>query len=627
MDTGLTEDYQQQIQYWEERAHKAEQRLQQHSEHHQRRQEALTNQLAQAESRCNILQAEVERLHMLLEGASTFPQAAPCPPGEVEERLRVAEERARLFESELKEVHYKVADRMLKEPAEHFSRGFEFHFEQALPVPRVEQLLDQYYRTVAYAEALRQGVQQLSEREERLSQEVLDLQRSLKTGPSEPPPESADAELQRLAFEDRLTGLPNLALATRFLEQELARVQQAEGTLILGVFDPDGLRSINLTLGSETGDEILKGLAGRLKGRLRSEEVLARGRDDEFLVVTTLPVGGADGLLAAQQAGLGLAQRLLGELQTPLVGKSHQLQISGACGLVISQGKEDLRLLMDRALLSLKKAKREGRNRVQLYAPSLEEGGRRRVQLAQQLQQALELEQIGLQFQPVVELASGKVWGVEALLRWNHPQLGTLEPAQFIDIALESGLIVPLGEWVVQESTKMAAQLEQLHLSLNLSAQELMQADFVRRFTKLLELSHVTRPDRLILEVPEKEFGPEADRIASSLKELRRWGIQVAIDDFTFDSLSLRRVQQLEVGHIKLDQVIVHHLDNPLCEGLARAAVQVGTNLKCRIWAEGIETAAQLQQLKAMGVQLGQGNALCPPLPVGALRERLRAGK
>ena len=622
MDTGLIENYQEQIQYWEERAQKAEQRLQQNVEQHQRRLESLTNQLAQAESRCNILQAEVERL-TLATGSQPTSTASGVPSTELEDRLKAAEERARLFENELREVHYKVADRMLKEPAENFSKGFEFNFEQALSAPRVEQLLDQYYRTVAYAEALRQGVEQLSQRDEKLSAELVEAQRALKTAPAEP----VDDELQRLAFQDPLTGLPNLALATRFLEQELERARQGGSTVVLGVFDPDRMRSINLTLGSDTGDELVKGLAERLKSRLRPEEVLARGRDDEFLVVTTLPAGGGEGLSAAQQAALGLGQRLLAELQSPLVGKSHQLQMSGACGLVVSQGQEDLRLVMERALLSVRRAKREGRNRMQLYAPSLEEGGRRRLQLAQQLQQALELEQMGLQFQPIVELATGKVWGVEALLRWNHPHLGTLEPSQFIDIALESGLIVPLGEWVVAESTKMAAQLELLHLSLNLSAQELMQADFVRRFTKLLELSHVTRPDRLILEVPEKEFGVEADRIANSLKELRRWGIQVAIDDFTFDSLSLRRVQQLDVGHIKLDQVIVHHLDNPLCEGLARAAVQVGTNLKCRIWAEGIETPTQLQQIKALGVQLGQGNALCPPLPAGALRERLRAGK
>jgi len=607
------DELKEQSSYWEERALKAEQRLLQQ----QKAQESLRTQAAQAESRVNILQAEVERLAAL---GGTRPSQVVAS-SELEERLKAAEERARLFENELREVHYKVADRMLRESPESWLTGFEFSLEQALPVQRAEQVLDQYYRMVAYAESLRQHAQKLDQVGRGLAQENHELQRSLATREAQVKP---DLEMQRLAFEDPLTGLPNQQLAHRYLGQELQKAEQGQVTLAVIMLDIDRLRSINLSLGVDIGDLALIALAERLKLKLRAEEVLIRGKDDEFWVILSLPVSGPDGLQAVQQAAMGVAQRLSLDLQTPILAGAHQLMLNGCVGVAVSQGKEALRLVLERAQLACKKAKHEGQKRVQLYSPALEDSGRRRLQLATQLQQALEQEQFCLQFQPIFELSNGKIWGTEALLRWNHPQQGTLEPSQFIDIALETGLIVPLGEWVVREATKIASLLETLHLSINLSAQELMQADFVRRFTKLLELSHVTKPERLILEVNERELGAEAERIAGSLKELRRWNIQLAVDDFTFDSLSLRRVQELDVGHIKLDHLLVHNLANPLCEGLVRASVQVAGSLKCRIWAEGVESQEQLLKLKELGVQMVQGNFLCPPLPPGALRDRLK---
>ena len=625
METAEREDLEQQLKYWEERAVKAEQRLLQQQENQSRGREVLTNQLAQAESRCNILQAEIERLHMLLETQQDFPRTEAASPGEdLATRLSASEERCRIYENELREVHYKVADRLIKEGSQGLLRDMEIRLDQSVPMQRTEQLLDRYYRLLAYAESLRQQLVQVEVDRSSWEHERGELQRQLLTRPAG---SEDDGELKRLAFQDSLTELPNLALLKRFLDQELEKARGGSHSVGLGCLDMDRLRSINLTLGVEVGDSLIASIAKRLQGQLKPEEVLARGRDDEFLFVVSRPEGGSEGQAATLAALNNLALRLMGQLELPLSLSNHQLQVTGGCGLVVSQGEEDVRLLLERSVLASKRAKRDGRNRLQVYSATLEEGGRRRVQVASQLQVALEQDQLMLQYQPIFDLQNGQIWGVEALLRWSHPTLGTLEPAQFIDIALESGLIIPIGKWVVMEATKVSAHLEKLYLSLNLSAQELMQADFVKRFTKMLELSHVTKPDHLILEVPEKEFGPEADRIANNLKELRRWGIQVAIDDFTFDSLSLRRVQQLEVGHIKLDQIIVHNLSNPLCEGLARAAVQVGGNLKCKIWAEGLETAEQLQQLKAMGVNYAQGNVLCPPLPAGALRERLKSSR
>jgi diguanylate cyclase (GGDEF)-like protein len=625
MQTSDLEDLQEQVAYWEERALKAEQRLVGAQENHQKRLESLNNQLAQAESRANILQAEKERLQLLqgAEPAAHRPGGAESPTGDTEQKLHAAEERARLFENELREVHYKVADRLLKEPPEQWWQPFEFQFAAPVPEQRTEELLDRYYRISAYAESLRQQLQRVSAAEQQAQSQLSEMQRALQTAQAEAP-KAADAEVERLAFEDEITGLPNQRLAERYLEQQLERARQGQITVGLLSIDLDRFRSINLTLGLDAGDAILRAVADRIKSRLTPGEVFARGRDDEFLVVVTLPGTDVD---ATQALVTGIAGRVLADLQQPVASGTHHLTVGCGCGAVVSRGEESLRLLLERAHLATARAKKEGRNRFKLYAPSMEDAGRRRLNLGSQLQQAIQLDQLALQYQPIWDLSDGTMWGTEALLRWNHPQHGILEPGHFIDIAQESGLIVPLGEWVVREATKVAAQLEKLYLSINLSAQELMQADFVRRFTKLLELSHVTRPERLILEVTEREFGPEADRIAHSLKELRRWNIGIAIDDFTFDALSLRRVQETGVGHIKLDQILTHNLHDPLCEGLARAAVQLAANLKCKVWAEGVETTEQLAQLKEMGVHFGQGNLLCPPLLPGALRDRLKSGK
>lgn len=627
MQTSDLEDLQQQVAYWEERALKAEQRLLGAQENHQKRLESLNNQVAQAESRANILQAEKERLQLLLErasdGAPGLPVEAGLPGAGSDEKLKAAEERARLFENELREVHYKIADRLLKEPPENWLKPFDFHFEAPVDNARSEELLDQHYRITAYAESLRQQLAKVQAAEQAARAQLGDAHLALQTAQAETP-RVADVEVERLAFEDSITGLPNQRLAERYLEQQLEKARAGQTTVGLLSIDLDRFRSINLTFGPEVGDAILRAVAERIKAKLNPGEVFARGRDDEFLVVVTTAAGEVE---AAQAMVTGTASRILADLAQPINSGAHHLMVSCGCGGVVSRGEESLRLLLERAHLATAGAKKAGRNRFKLYAPAMEDAGRRRLNLGSQMQQAIELDQLVLQYQPIWDLSTGTIWGIEALLRWNHPHHGMLEPGQFLDIAQESGLIVPLGEWVVREATKVAAQLEMLYLSINLSAQELMQADFVRRFTKLLELSHVTRPDRLILEVTEREFGPEADRIAHSLKELRRWNIGIAIDDFTFDALSLRRVQETEVGHIKLDQILTHGLDDPLNEGLARAAVQLAANLKCKVWAEGVETQEQLQTLKDMGVHYGQGNLLCPPLLPGALRERLKTQK
>jgi diguanylate cyclase (GGDEF)-like protein len=612
-----------QVRYWEERATKTELRLQQTIERGRAHLESLSNQLAQAESRCNILQAELEKQPKVLE-------SKPVQSNELEEKLKAAEERARVFEGELRDIHYKVADRFLKGASHDWFSPLNVELKETPPPGRVEELLDQHYRLLAFGEAQRQHSNRLEQSSTELSLELLDLRRQLaqrsamlESARHSTPEQNNDPELQRIAFEDPLTGLPNRALAGKYLEQQLELLEKNTSTLALVIIDLDRLRNTNLTLGMEVGDALIQSFAERLKSQLQPNDVLTRGRDDEFLIILVVPEGGGDGINAARQAIEATASRIFESLQLPIEACGHRLLVSAGVGAVVCQQKESLRIVTERAQLALSYAKADGRNQIQLHTSILEETGRQRLLLVPQLQKAIDENQFSLQFQPVVELKSQKVWGVEALLRWKHPEDGIIPMRQFLEVALESGLIVQIGDWVVREASKIASQLNHHHLSINLSAHELMQADFIRKFTKSLELAHVTRPDRLVVEVSEKDLLNESERLSGALSELRRWKINLAVDNFGFDSLPLKRVQAAGIHFIKLDQQLIKESDQPINQALISAAVQLGGTIGCQTWAEGVETHEQLKRIKDLGVHLAQGRALYSPMSAHDLRDKL----
>lgn len=629
--TTDTQSLQKQLKYWEDRANKAEQRLQQTIERGRAHIETLVNQLAQSESRSNILQAELERLQEAQGGepSQTLIMKAESA-SELQSKLAAAEERAKVFESELKDVHYKIADRFLKGPVHEWFSALKAEFQESPPASRVEELLEQNYRLIAFGEVQRQLASKLQDGNTTAMSELLELRRQLaqqttvlESAKSLPTDQNFDADLHRIAFEDPLTGLPNRALASKFLEQQLEHLQEGVSTLGIFVIDLDRLRSTNLTLGIEVGDALIQSFADRIKNQLRPDDVLTRGRDDEFIVIVSVPQAGGDGLNLVRQMVVSTATRIFESLSNPLVAGNHRLLVSASAGGVLCQQKEPLRIVMEKAHLALKQAKTSGRNRIQMHSVNMEEDGRRRVLLVPQLQQAIEEKQFRLQFQPVVELRTGAVWGVEALLRWKHPDEGMLPSRDFIDAALESGLIVPIGDWVVREAALITSHLTSHYLSINISAQELMQADFVRRFTKALELAHVTRPDRLVVEVSERDFVHEPERLIGALDGLRHWKVRLALDDFGFDSLSVRRVQAIGMNFLKINHDIIQSLDVSLNQALVKAMVQMANTLGAQCWAEGVETAEQLRQVQELGVHLAQGKALYPPMSPSEIRDKL----
>ena len=443
--------------------------------------------------------------------------------------------------------------------------------------------------------------------------------------PLPPPPQPTEApasqrELQRLAFEDPVTGLPKFELGLRFLTQQLDRAARGQGTVSVAVVDVDQLRSLNLHLGYEAGSKILSQLCSRLQACLKPDDVIVRGQDDELWFVTAIPTKGPMGLKASGQRATAALAAFIESIKSAFEIGGHKMQITVGCGIVTSQGEESSAQVIERAVLALKASKREGRNGAAFYQPELERLKKKGTELLPQLQQSLQEEQFSLRFQPIYDLKTTQIWGIESLIRWNHPRRGLLLPAEFLDVACETGFMVQLGEWAMLETCRVARTV-QLPTAFNVSAQELMQADFVRKFTRAIELAQA-RPEGLIVEISESDLAGDNDRLGAALKELRRWGVQVAIDDFTFDTLSMGRLRHWNVSYLKLGAPMVNAIDGARGRSLARTAIVGAESLGCKVIAEAISTPHQLELLLELGCQLGQGDHLCPAVLPAALEEK-----
>lgn len=482
-------------------------------------------------------------------------------------------------------------------------------------------------RLTAWAENWQQRIAQLEEQLERaqgmLSQES-DLVTGLRTeldelrGAQQPaaPPEadSDEVALRRLALQDPVTGLPNFHHGLRTLEQYLAGAARVGGLAALARIDIHRLRDLNLYLGSQVGDEILRHFTSRFHGVVGPDCVLIRGRDDEFWLLMPCTSGGPVGVRKVSEQLSNVVGRLVVALKRPFDVGDHSVHVSVACGIAIGQGKEeDAAQLLECAGLALDESKKEPGGTSVFYAPEMQEPIRTRLARVPHLRQALEKQEFELVFQPIVELASLQVQGLESLLRWNHPEEGQLLPGQFIEAAVESGVIVSIGEWVARQICHYSQQAQPYLWSMNVSAQELMQANFMRRISRAIEGAELTHPEYLVVEVSEAGLAGDSDRLLGSLQQLREWGVRIAIDDFSFDRVSLRRLSQLDVSYLKISPAVTHQLQQPLYRNLVRGAVLTAECLGCKVVAEGVEQMEQLEALKELGCHWGQGHLLQPP--------------
>lgn len=433
-----------------------------------------------------------------------------------------------------------------------------------------------------------------------------------------------EQEAKRLAFEDSLTGLPNLNILQQYLDFTVGMVGRSEGAAALVLIDVDRLRSLNTTLGVMAGDDLLRQLAGRLKGLCRNTDVLGRRGDDEFLVVVALQSNEiAEARSTVAQIAQSLASKVLGACSEPFILAGEPIMVTCSIGLTLF-GDESVDETLEQVQAALDRARESGRGRFQFFGPELHDRLRRRHATVPRLTEALEKQEFVLNYQPIVDLRNGRMVGMEALLRWHDPKQGIVEPAGFLPAAESSGLIVPIGEWAVQEACLMAAQYRDLFVSVNLSPRQLMHGDFPRRFMKAVERARV-RPEKIVVEISEATTSADPERISQVLSELARWNVGLAIDDFGTGSSNLLRLQREKPRFLKIDHAFVTQLpDDRTSFHVVLAGCHLAASLQMQSLAEGVETEAQLQTLKRMGCQLAQGRLLSPPVAGSQVKELLR---
>ena len=416
--------------------------------------------------------------------------------------------------------------------------------------------------------------------------------------------------IEHLATRDTLTDLPNRALLGDRLQQALAAAHRDGKPLAIMFIDLDRFKTINDSLGHHAGDAVLCETARRLTSCLRENDTVARQGGDEFIVL--LPDSqGTDAAL--------VASKILNTISLPIAFDSHQLEIQASIGIALyPENGEEVSTLMRNADAAMYHAKAAGRNNYQFFLSGINETVQMRLVLENALRRALASDELRLRYQPQVSLVNGEVAGYEALVRWEHPQRGLIPPAEFIPVAEESGLIIALGDWVLRESCRQAALWQhsgrRFRLAVNVSAQQFRQKDFSVALLRLLADTGYD-PHLLELEITEDTLIKQHDDVIAVMSALSRAGVTLSIEHFGTGYSSLTYLKRLPIRKIKIDPSFVHDLDNPDAATIVRATIQLARSLSLQVVAEGIESAAQLEFLRAAGCDLGQGFHTGRPLP------------
>ncbi|MGM0543071.1 MAG: sensor domain-containing protein [Pseudomonadota bacterium] len=426
------------------------------------------------------------------------------------------------------------------------------------------------------------------------------------------------AQLAYNASHDALTGLPNRMLLTQRLEQGCLLARRYQRHLAVLFVDLDDFKPINDTLGHEVGDFILVEVAKRLEEELRPWDTIARFGGDEFVVL--LPD------LAHENDVIQVVERLLNRLATPYWQRGSELRITASIGVAMSDGAiSDPPQLIQQADLAMYKAKRRGRNTCQWYTEDLNRKVSERVSLRNALQQAIEQEQFELYFQPQMHGPSGRVIGVEALIRWHHPERGFIPPGDFIGLAEDTGQIIPVSDWVLATACRVAKQLNTLNhgpitMAVNVSPMHFQRPGFLETIERVLEESGLA-PHLLELELTEGVLMDSAEQAIQALQNLRQLGVHVALDDFGTGFSSLSYLKRLPINKIKIDRsfvrdVITDRHDAAIIDGVVAMASKMGLE----VLVEGVETAEQFGYLAQRRCDYFQGYYFARPMPLSDLR-------
>ena len=435
--------------------------------------------------------------------------------------------------------------------------------------------------------------------------------------------EETKEHFRHAAFHDSLTGLPNRAMFTELLKAEIESSKRRDAHMFAVLFlDLDRFKNINDSLGHTHGDLLLVAFAERLERTLRPVDTLARFGGDEFAILLS-------GMTDATDA-VRVAQRIQDELSQPFVLDKNSAFASSSIGIALSSSgydrPEDILRDADTAMY---RAKENGKARYEVFDHGMHARAVSRLQLESDLRQAVEERQFCVYYQPIICLQNGRLAGFEALVRWNHPRRGLVSPADFIPVAEETGLIVPIGEWVLQESCKHIRQCQldhpshrSLSLSVNLSARQVAQPDLLDRIKEALATSKLS-PHCLKLEITESVVMENAEAAALMFKQLRLLGVQLSIDDFGTGYSSLSYLHRFPLNYLKIDRSFVSRLTTDNDNAIVRTISTLARNLGMEVIAEGIETEEQFQQLKMLGCEYGQGFLFSHPVGNEGVRRLL----
>ncbi len=434
----------------------------------------------------------------------------------------------------------------------------------------------------------------------------------------------AEERLRYLAHHDVLTGLPNRALFLDRLEQAMARARRHDRTVAVMFMDLDRFKVINDSLGHAVGDALLRELAGRLRAAVRDGDTVARLGGDEFAVLLED--------MARPEDASRVARKLLEALGEPFTAEGREFYLTASIGVSLFPADgDDAHALLKNADAAMYRAKERGRNSYGFYSAELGRRSARRLELETHLRRALERGELELHYQPQLCLRSGGVTGVEALLRWRHPQLGQVSPAEFVPVLEDTGLIVPVGHWVLERAcAQLRAWREQgvdgFAVSVNLSAHQLHRPRIAEEILGVLDRTGIdTCSGCLELELTESLLMHEVEETIAKLERLREAGVRIAVDDFGTGYSSLAYLKRFPIHVLKIDRSFVRDLpDDPDDRVIARSILSLGHNLGLDVVAEGVETRAQLEFLRAEGCGAAQGYLFSPPVPAAELPDVVR---
>ena len=425
------------------------------------------------------------------------------------------------------------------------------------------------------------------------------------------------AQLSQQAFHDALTGLPNRVLFRERLSRALKKSPDAAVVFI----DLDDFKRINDSLGHSAGDAVLIAVAGRLARCIRAGDTIARLGGDEFTVLL-------DG--CTMDEALIVVERIHAALHEPLCVDGREMVVSPSIGIALGDEESSLpEELLRRADVAMYVAKRTGKSRHVIFSAEMDEHSVLRLDLEADLRRAIQRDELELHFQPITEVVGGELVALEALVRWNHPEHGQIQPATFIPVAEESGLIVALGTWVIQTACRQLAiwqrerpDQEPITVGVNISARQFQDQRLVAIVQQAIEEAGIN-PRQITLEITESVALSDLTDTQATLLALSQLGVHLAIDDFGTGYSGLSYLQRCRIDTIKIDQSYIHGICvNPGDEAMVRAVSAYAATLGVDVVGEGVETEAQLAKLREIGIQMAQGYLFSPPLPAETIESR-----